>query len=131
VHVELAITLCGDSPRIANLAKYNIMKWFRKKKSKSVGHADQHTVDVYPRFAQGLGSPLERPTQASARIVAQLPTAVLQCIFGYVCPHSQDESYESCEGSAVEDTCPLCDLRDLAHCAQVSRRWRQTANSVL
>jgi hypothetical protein len=101
------------------------MKWFRKKKSKSLGHADAHTVDI-PRFAR---TPL--PSSSSGRLVAQLPTRVLQCIFAHVCPHAKDESFESCEGSAVEDTCPLCDLRDLSHCAQVSRRWREVAGSVL
>jgi hypothetical protein len=113
----------------AKLARFNVMKWFRKKKSKSLGHADSHTVDIRPRFAPDFGTPLA--TGASGRIVAQLPTAVLECIFRNVCPHTQDESYESCEGSAVEDCCPLCDLRDLSHCAQVSRRWREAATTIL
>ncbi|EPE24918.1 RNI-like protein [Glarea lozoyensis ATCC 20868] len=102
------------------------MKWFRKKKSKSLGHADAPVSIPWDAFAR---SPLA--SSASGRLVAQLPPKVLQCIFAHVCPHARDESFESSEGSAVEDTCPLCDLRDLAHCARVSRRWREVAGSVL
>lgn len=62
---------------------------------------------------------------------ATLPSDVLAKIFGFVCPHTQDMSYESCELSAEEDTCMLCDLRDLSYCVRVSRRWRKVAVPVL
>ncbi|KAL9108409.1 MAG: hypothetical protein Q9227_006870 [Pyrenula ochraceoflavens] len=48
---------------------------------------------------------------------------VLHRIFAEVCPHSQDESYKNSEEGLIEDGCALCDLRDLAQCAQVSKRW--------
>ncbi|KAI0016212.1 hypothetical protein F4780DRAFT_773018 [Xylariomycetidae sp. FL0641] len=56
-----------------------------------------------------------------------LPDAVLENIFAFVCPHTCDETYETCEQSAIEDACMLCDLRDLAHAAQVCSIWRQGA----
>lgn len=71
------------------------------------------------------------PTYQSAQLVAQLPPRVLQRIFAFVCPHACDESYETCEASASDGGCMLCDLRDLAHCVAVSRKWRQNAVPVL
>lgn len=71
------------------------------------------------------------PTYLSAQLVAQLPPRILQRIFAFVCPHACDESYETCEASASDGGCMLCDLRDLAHCVAVSRQWRQNAVPVL
>ena len=62
---------------------------------------------------------------------AALPDAVLRKIFAFVCPHAGDETYESCELSAEEDACMLCDLRDLSCCVKVNRRWRRSALPVL
>jgi hypothetical protein len=62
---------------------------------------------------------------------AALPDAVLRRIFALVCPHAEDESYESCELSAKEDACMLCDLRDLSCCVRVCRRWRRAGVPVL
>ncbi|KAJ6787717.1 hypothetical protein PWT90_08500 [Aphanocladium album] len=75
--------------------------------------------------------PLFPPTRESALKLAQLPPAVLQRIFGHVCPHARDESFDTCEESAKDDNCVLCDLRDLSHCTQVSRAWRVPAIRVL
>ncbi|KAI9890363.1 MAG: hypothetical protein M1814_004273 [Vezdaea aestivalis] len=61
----------------------------------------------------------------------RLPDAVLELIFSYVCPHTQDDSYFSAEDSLTENGCMLCDLRDLAHCAVVCRRWRKSAQLLL
>lgn len=71
------------------------------------------------------------PTAASARALARLPPRVLERVFTFVCPHSRDQSYETCEESALEDACMLCDMRDLAHCAAVSRQWRKEALMLL
>ncbi|KAI1823140.1 hypothetical protein F4861DRAFT_511539 [Xylaria intraflava] len=57
----------------------------------------------------------------------ELPTPILERVFAFVCPHSRDESYETCEQSAVEGACMLCDLRDLSHAGQVCKRWRRSA----
>lgn len=68
-----------------------------------------------------------RPTRRSAMVLAQFEPSILNRIFGFVCPHSLDESYETCEQSSIEDACMLCDLRDLAACVGVSKRWREVA----
>ncbi|ETS77080.1 hypothetical protein PFICI_10954 [Pestalotiopsis fici W106-1] len=57
----------------------------------------------------------------------QLPVPILQRIFSFVCPHCYDESYETCEQSAIEDACMLCDLRDISHAGRVCRAWRKVA----
>ncbi|KAI1076333.1 hypothetical protein F5B20DRAFT_333498 [Whalleya microplaca] len=57
----------------------------------------------------------------------ELPPPILERVFSFVCPHSCDESYDTCEQSAIEDACMLCDLRDLSHAGQVCKRWRQSA----
>ncbi|KAE8443649.1 hypothetical protein EG329_001507 [Mollisiaceae sp. DMI_Dod_QoI] len=99
------------------------MKWFKKKKSASTGQEHATSSRSFPAYTP--------PATNQSQIVARLPAPILQRIFAFVCPHTQDETYESCEQSALEDTCMLCDLRDLAHCAQVSRRWRTLATAVL
>jgi hypothetical protein len=102
------------------------MKWFRrKKKSQSVDSNDNRHSPF--RF-----DPAHYPpTTSSANCIAKLPAPLLERIFAFVSPHALDETYEACEQSAVEDTCMLCDLRDLSHCAQVSKRWRKLAANVL
>ncbi|KAL3422924.1 F-box domain-containing protein [Phlyctema vagabunda] len=107
-----------------------MMKWFKRKKTKSRNVFEQHQQEDYaptPRLAA------YRTPPAGAEHVAKLAVAphVLAKIFSFVCPHTQDNSYESCEDSALEDACMLCDLRDLAHCAQVSKLWRNVATTVL
>jgi hypothetical protein len=82
-----------------------------------------------PSGAIGQFRPMATPT--SAYLLAHLPPQVLRRIFAFVCPHSQDESYDTCEESAIEDACMLCDLRDLAHCVGVSKIWRKEARAVL
>ena len=71
------------------------------------------------------------PTLRSARLLGYLPPDVLERVFTAVCPQALDESYETCEQSFVEDACMLCDLRDLAHCAGVCKRWRDGARNLL
>ena len=68
-------------------------------------------------------------TNTSAR-AQTFADAVLARIFAFVCPHSQDRTYEKCEDSSFGE-CMLCDMRDLAHCVQVCRRWRPVAEQVL
>ena len=104
------------------LAKFRIMKLFRRRKKKLEVGTDQ---DFTQRLAHNAAPPVSR------ELLAKLPPAILERIFSFVCPHAGDETYESCEQSAVEDTCMLCDLRDLAHCAQVLRKWRTPALNLL
>jgi F-box-like len=82
---------------------------------------------------KGASESQARSDQAPPRtdVTKKLSPPILELIFNLVCPHTQDDSYESCEQSATEDACMLCDLRDLAHCAQVCRRWRKLGANVL
>ncbi|KAI2463116.1 hypothetical protein F4781DRAFT_145346 [Annulohypoxylon bovei var. microspora] len=57
----------------------------------------------------------------------ELPLPILERVFSFVCPHCCDESYETCEQSALENACMLCDVRDLSHAGQVCKEWRKTA----
>ncbi|KAJ5586669.1 uncharacterized protein N7459_002434 [Penicillium hispanicum] len=59
-----------------------------------------------------------------------LPRPVLARILTFVCPHAIDTSYETSDES-MTDGCMLCDMRDLAHCAQVSKRWFLEARALL
>ncbi|CAK7271173.1 hypothetical protein SEPCBS57363_004482 [Sporothrix epigloea] len=70
-------------------------------------------------------------TSASKRLLYALPETVLARIFSFVCPHSQDRTYDNCEDSGLNEGCMLCDLRDLAHCVQVCRQWQPVARKTL
>jgi hypothetical protein len=70
-------------------------------------------------------------TRYSAIRLINLPSPVLERIFTFVCPQAKDESYETCEQSSLEDACMLCDLRDLAHCVAVCKKWRAEAIKLL
>lgn len=92
------------------------------------------SMPLQPRYYtqdDHIQAPLGSPTRASAVKLADLPQAVLERIFAFVCPHTQDSTYETQEQSSLEDACMLCDLRDLSHCVQVSRQWNKPAVKVL
>lgn len=61
----------------------------------------------------------------------RLPDQVLSQIFAYVCPHTGDFTYAPSERSQIGDGCMLCDLRDLARCASVCRKWYTVAQRSL
>lgn len=108
------------------------MRFFRRSKDQKKSNSSG-AIDVPDEFRpKGARRPPRfPPTPVSAYYLSQLPPRVLERIFAFVCPHTQDESYESCEGSANEKGCMLCDLRDLSHCAKVNRNWRRSAIKVL
>ena len=62
---------------------------------------------------------------------ARFSTTLLHELFSYVCPHSQDDSYTSCEESMIDGGCMLCDMRDLSQCALVNRQWSEAAQNLL
>lgn len=111
------------------LAKFSIMKFFKRKKSRKFEPSQDGAGDVTRRTTDALAAAATPPV--SAQLLAKLPGPLLERIFSFVCPHAGDETYESCEQSAIEDACMLCDLRDLAHCAQVSRKWRVHATNLM
>lgn len=125
------------------------MKWFKKKKAKSMdGYNNNYNDDTNNGYNNYNDPWLNDPQLYQNQLrqqhqryhhhqpppldwSAKLPAPLLERIFTFVCPHVHDESYETCEQSAQEDACMLCDLRDLSHCAQTSRRWRKLATNVL
>ncbi len=62
---------------------------------------------------------------------ARLPPAILQRIFIELCPLTVDATYDSSEESLVDYGCALCDVKELAQCALVSRRWFNAAQDLL
>ncbi|KAK5993388.1 hypothetical protein PT974_06818 [Cladobotryum mycophilum] len=83
------------------------------------------------RSAAAIRTPYFPPSYRSAQLIGILPGPVLERIFAFVCPHAQDQSYDTCEESTNESGCMLCDLRDLAHSSQVNRSWHASAIKVL
>lgn len=71
------------------------------------------------------------PRYGQPDLITRLPDRVLSLIFTLVCPHTRDLSFFPSEESQIGDGCMLCDLRDLANCAQVSRRWYSIAQGLL
>lgn len=64
--------------------------------------------------------------------ISRCPPKVLTKIFEYVCPHALDKTYEACEDTNLDDDgCPLCDMRDLSHCARTRRDWYRPATELL
>lgn len=118
--------------------KFKAMKFFRRsKKSTSESGSSNKPAPAYddlerdryrlynPRSDQHYNYAAERSRTFAPWL--ELPPQILERVFAFVCPHSCDESYETCERSAVEDACMLCDLRDLAHAGQVCKLWRRSA----
>lgn len=62
---------------------------------------------------------------------SQLPVNTLALIFGFICPHGNDESYKCSEDSLAGNGCPLCNTRNLAQASIVCRRWRAAAQKLL
>lgn len=117
--------------------KFSAMKFFRRSKKSTSESKSKKSAQAYddierdkyrmynPRHEQQYNHAAERGYVFAPWL--ELPTPILQRVFTFVCPHSCDDSYETCEKSAVEDACMLCDVRDLAHAGLVCKRWRSTA----
>ena len=71
------------------------------------------------------------PKSAEKKASIKLPARVLKHIFAYLCPHTNDETCTSLEGSMIEAGCMLCSMRDLAHCASVSHEWTDVTQRIL
>ncbi|EFX02862.1 f-box domain containing protein [Grosmannia clavigera kw1407] len=95
------------------------------------GSASANSIAHHRHKSSSSPVPIPPPPGAPARALLKLPDPVLERIFSLVCPHSQDRSYDKCEDSGSDSACMLCDMRDLAHCVQVCRRWRVAAERVL
>lgn len=95
----------------------------RSKLKSNGAEAQVYTHHAPPTFAATGSSGLD--------VSATLPTPVLERILTYICPHTRDSTYESSEESVMGDGCMLCDMRDLAQCALVCRRWAEVAQNLL
>lgn len=67
------------------------------------------------------------PSDPTKRMSSRHLSIVLSCI----CPHTLDDSYKSSEECLTKDGCMLCDMRDLAHCALVNKKWYMAAQPLL
>ncbi len=63
--------------------------------------------------------------------ISRLPLKLLTEILSNICPHACDDNYLSLEESMRDGGCMLCDMRDLAQCALVSRRFLVTTQTIL
>lgn len=102
-----------------------LLKHFRSKsrlKDAEASHSNSYDsafpIRSHPRYGQ-------------PDLITRLPERVLGLIFSFVCPHTRDTSFFPSEESQIGDGCMLCDLRDLARCAQVSRKWYSIAQGLL
>ena len=104
------------------------MGLFSHKKSKSKVSTPEGSAYSYEsQYPFGNGSYRKAPSG----VAATLPVKALDTIFAWVCPHTQDLSYASCEDSLFDNGCSLCDMKALAQCALVCRRWRIVAENRL
>ncbi|KAF9886480.1 hypothetical protein FE257_011387 [Aspergillus nanangensis] len=97
-----------------------------RKRSKSQSRAGRNTSFDYDDHQQLPPMPRLGPDYTT-----RLPRPVLRRIFAAVCPHAVDNTYETSEESMTDDGCMLCDMRDLAHCALVCKRWFTDARELL
>lgn len=104
---------------ISNFIRMGLLDRLRARPRHSAGSSTSST------------SAVERPSpRGSYDPTKKLPRPVLARIFAEVCPHAVDTSYDTSEES-MTDGCMLCDMRDLAHCAQVCKRWFLEARYLL
>ncbi|KAJ5223299.1 hypothetical protein N7468_007841 [Penicillium chermesinum] len=97
-------------------------------------HGNVECVEDVENVEYGCGaseSELSSPPRSPGHdLTKRLPRPVLAHIFAAVCPHATDYSYVTSEES-MSDGCMLCDMRDLAHCALVCKRWFLEARALL
>ncbi|KAL8943691.1 MAG: hypothetical protein Q9216_000890 [Gyalolechia sp. 2 TL-2023] len=77
--------------------------------------------------------PLSRsPKNRTGRdLISTLPLKLLTNVLSHICPHALDDNYSSLEESMRDGGCMLCDMRDLAQCALVSRRFLIATQTIL
>ncbi|PGH09811.1 hypothetical protein GX51_00498 [Blastomyces parvus] len=112
-----------------------LFKHFRSKaKSKSVDH---YGYEQHEKYSNNGHYSRQSPQHSGSSYgpardyTRNLPPEVLSRIFSFVCLHVLDDTYNSSEESMTEDGCMLCDMRDLAHCALVCRKWYPPAHHLL
>lgn len=106
------------------------MKFLDKFKSKSRANLKERRMAEKASRQAPLPS-YNSYTRPGTNYTPAIPPAIIERIFGFVCPHTTDESYASAELASPEDGCTLCDIRNLARCMMVDRRWYRLAGNVL
>ncbi|KAL8704658.1 MAG: hypothetical protein Q9201_002192 [Fulgogasparrea decipioides] len=103
------------------------MKFLQHIRSKSrLKNEDTAPFDEYR--APTVHSPRNRSGRDST---SRLPLKLLTKILSYICLHAWDDNYLSLEDSMRDGGCMLCDMRDLAQCALVSRRFLVATQTIL
>ncbi|KAL8835688.1 MAG: hypothetical protein Q9170_003227 [Blastenia crenularia] len=103
------------------------MKFLQHMRSKSrLKNGDE--AQVYDNNAPLFRSPNNRTGRDSTY---RLPLKLLTHLLSYICPHASDDNYFSLEESMRDGGCMLCDMRDLAQCALVSRRFLVATQTIL
>ncbi|KAL8922420.1 MAG: hypothetical protein Q9208_005142 [Pyrenodesmia sp. 3 TL-2023] len=64
-------------------------------------------------------------------LTSGLPLKLLTAVLSNICPHALDDNFSSLEESMRDGGCMLCDMRDLAQCALVSRRFLVATQTIL
>lgn len=105
------------------------MKFLKHLRLKS--RSKNHKGSSFEVHSNGFNNRFVSPPPPLSKDYGQeLPPAVLRRIFSHVCPHTLDDSLQSSEESLTEG-CGLCDMRDLARCAQACRKWYPIVQQVL
>ncbi|KAL8722821.1 MAG: hypothetical protein Q9225_000770 [Loekoesia sp. 1 TL-2023] len=103
------------------------MKFLQHIRSKSrLKNGDE--AQVYEHNASISRSPNNRTRHD---LTSKLPLKLLTEILSHICPHALDDNYLSLEESMRDGGCMLCDMRDLAQCALVSRRFLVATQTIL
>lgn len=103
------------------------MKFLQHMRSKSrLKSGDE--AQIYEHNAPVARSPND-PTRRD--LTSGLPLKLLTDILSQICPHALDDNYLSLEESMRDGGCMLCDSRDLAQCALVSRRFLVATQTIL
>jgi hypothetical protein len=105
----------------------NIMKFLSHMRSKSKLNSHDE-AQVQQSRSHNRFTPVTRSLSHEALV---LPKDIVERILAFVCPHTKDETYATSEDSMTDGGCMLCDMRDLAQSALVSRIWSEAAATLL
>jgi hypothetical protein len=121
-----------DSDKFFNRlrVRFRSMGIFKSLRSKS--KLESH--DGFDFYDEKLSIAVPTGPNHFARLQQRDPQAydtILNRIMEFVCPHVLDTTYCSLDEVDLGDTCMLCNMRDLAHCAQVCTSWSAPATKLL
>lgn len=105
------------------------MKFLQHIRSKSrLKNGDEAQIYDYNAPTARLPNNLNR---SGRDLISRLPLKLLTAVLSDICPHALDDSLLSLEESMRDGGCMLCDMRDLAQCALVSRRFLVATQTIL